>query len=231
MNDESRADQELTFVFADLAGFTALTEAHGDAEAADLIEDFCRTVRAAIPSSSARGFKSIGDAVMVVLSDAGAAVELGMQLTGQLLREHGWPAVRVGIHRGCAVERGGDFFGAAVNLSARVSAHAAGGEVLVTEAVRRAAGDMDGVVYVDHGPHRFRNVRHEVGVFAAVPVGGAEDRGLVHDPVCRMAVDPARAAGRLEHTGSVFFFCSLRCVAAFATDPAAYLSEDPSFTA
>ena len=230
MNQESRSEEELTFAFADLAGFTALTEAHGDAEAADLIEDFCRTVRSALPTSSARGFESIGDAVMVVLSDTPAAVELGMQLTGRLLREHGWPAVRVGIHRGCAVERGGDFFGAAVNLTARVSAHAAGGEVLLTDAVRRAAGDMDGVVYVDRGPHRFRNVREEVEVFAAVPVGGPEDRRLVHDPVCRMAVDPARAAGRLEHAGSVFFFCSLRCVAAFATDPRAHLDAGSSAT-
>jgi class 3 adenylate cyclase len=37
---------EATFVVADIAGFTALTEAHGDHDAAALVADFCRSVRA-----------------------------------------------------------------------------------------------------------------------------------------------------------------------------------------
>ena len=45
---------------------------------------------------------------------------------------NGGPAVRVGLHHGTAVERDGDYFGAAVNLAARVSAEANGGEVLLT---------------------------------------------------------------------------------------------------
>ena len=38
-------DTAATFLFADLAGFTALTEAHGDEEAADLVGAFCSEVR------------------------------------------------------------------------------------------------------------------------------------------------------------------------------------------
>ena len=38
------ADARQTFLFADLAGFTALTEAHGDEHAADLAERFCDAV-------------------------------------------------------------------------------------------------------------------------------------------------------------------------------------------
>jgi adenylate cyclase len=34
-----------TFLFADLSGFTALTEAHGDEQAADLVGEFCVAVR------------------------------------------------------------------------------------------------------------------------------------------------------------------------------------------
>ena len=51
--------------------------------------------------------------------------------------EHGAPAVPVGLHHGPAVEDEGDYFGATVNLAARVSALASGGEVLVTEAPPR----------------------------------------------------------------------------------------------
>ena len=45
---------------------------------------------------------------------------------------HGAPAVRVGLHHGSAVERDGDHFGAAVNIAARISAVATGGEVLLS---------------------------------------------------------------------------------------------------
>jgi class 3 adenylate cyclase len=51
-----------TFLFADIAGFTALTEAHGDAEAATLVGDFCDAVKADLPVGAAH-VKTIGDAL------------------------------------------------------------------------------------------------------------------------------------------------------------------------
>jgi P-type Cu+ transporter len=44
------------------------------------------------------------------------------------------------------------------------------------------------------------------------------------DPVCGMTVDPARAAARVEHDGTTYFFCSKGCAAKFSADPAKYLS-------
>jgi adenylate cyclase len=66
-----------TFLFADLAGFTALTEAMGDEEAADLAAGFCSAVRELFPARGAEEVKAIGDALMVRLDDAGEAVRLG----------------------------------------------------------------------------------------------------------------------------------------------------------
>jgi class 3 adenylate cyclase len=43
---------DATFAFADIAGFTALTEAHGDEAAFALVSDFVRTVRAELPLST-----------------------------------------------------------------------------------------------------------------------------------------------------------------------------------
>ena len=56
-------------------------------------------------------------------------------------------------------------------------------------------------------------------LFAALPVEAAEQGSLPVDPVCRMVVDPDRAAGRLLHEGDAFYFCSLTCVAQFAQSP------------
>ena len=46
----------------------------------------------------------------------------------------------------------------------------------------------------------------------------------VADPVCGMMVDPDRAAGRVDHNGKTYFFCSKGCVAKFTADPQKYLS-------
>ncbi|HEX6298020.1 MAG TPA: heavy metal-binding domain-containing protein, partial [Burkholderiales bacterium] len=44
------------------------------------------------------------------------------------------------------------------------------------------------------------------------------------DPVCGMKVDPAKAAGRVDHQGKTYFFCSPHCVAKFKSEPAAYVA-------
>jgi YHS domain-containing protein len=44
------------------------------------------------------------------------------------------------------------------------------------------------------------------------------------DPVCGMTVDPARAAGQVDHDGTTYYFCSKGCVAKFSADPKKYLS-------
>jgi class 3 adenylate cyclase len=135
---------EATFVFADIAGFTALTEAHGDHDAAALVAGFCRSVRAELPASGGTEVKTIGDAVMLTIPDPAAAIRLGLRITHELMRGHGAPAVRVGLHHGPAIERDGDYFGAAVNLAARVSGEASGGEVLLTASTAARAAELDG---------------------------------------------------------------------------------------
>src|SRR5689334_17458689 len=95
---------EATFLFADIAGFTALTEAHGDEEAAELVGHFAARVRAELPPTGGREVKTIGDAVMLCIPDPGAAVNLGLRITRDLATGHGAPPVRVGLHHEPAVE-------------------------------------------------------------------------------------------------------------------------------
>jgi len=212
-------DSEHTFLFADLAGFTALTEAHGDAHAADLADEFCGSVKALLPDEGAEAVKTIGDAVMVRLSGAGDAVRLAVRVTNEIGAQHGVPSVRVGMHTGPAVERAGDWFGATVNTAARVSGLARGGEVLVTEATFRAVGDLDDIELREHGRHELKNVAEPVSVYRVQAVGSARRDDLRIDPVCRMAVDPSHSAGSLTHEGVEYHFCSMDCVRAFTAAP------------
>jgi Cu+-exporting ATPase len=45
---------------------------------------------------------------------------------------------------------------------------------------------------------------------------------MAKDPVCGMQVEPAKAAGRLEHDGKSYYFCSEHCLETFRKDPARY---------
>ena len=208
-----------TFLFADLSGFTALTEAHGDQQAADVVAEFCAAVRGLLAEHQAHEVKSIGDALMLRTADAAAAVRLGLRIVGEVGAQHRFPLVRVGMHTGSAVERDGDWFGAAVNLAARVSGAACGGQVLLTAATRAAAGKVEGVELRTCGHWAFRNVSEPVEVYAAVQRAPRNPAGLPVDPVCRMAVDPSHAAGRLTYQGVQYCFCSRTCADAFMQRP------------
>jgi adenylate cyclase len=213
-----------TFLFADIAGYTALTEAHGDEDAAQLARTFCSAVEGMVSAEGAELVKTIGDAVMVRHPDPARAVTLGLRAAGEVLAGHGFPTVRVGMHHGPALESEGDWFGSTVNLAARVAALAAGGEVLITGAVREAAGDLEGVRLESRGEQRLRNVAAPVPVFVATLEGSSPDHADV-DPVCRMVVAAGREVGSVRHRGTEYRFCSLGCIHRFAESPDVYVPK------
>ena len=127
----------VAIAFADLAGYTRLTEEAGEEEAVDAVERFIEDVEVTLPDG-ARVIKTIGDEVMIVASDAGALVDWAVCF--QRLVADRRPLPRIGVHYGPTLYRDGDYYGREVNQAARVAARAAGGEVLVTRPVVDAAG-------------------------------------------------------------------------------------------
>src|SRR5947209_7562065 len=130
----------VAIAFADLAGYTRLTEEAGELEAVDVVERFVEAVEGSLPDD-ARVIKTIGDEVMIVGSEpaalAGWAVDF-QHLGADRTRP------RIAVHYGDALYREGDYYGRDVNIASRVAARAAGGEVLVTRpVVERAKGDLE----------------------------------------------------------------------------------------
>lgn len=208
-----------TFLFADLAGYTALTEAHGDEHAADAAAEFCAAVRALLDQHGAEEVKVIGDAMLVRVSDPDQGVRLAARIVSGLGARHRRLGIRVGVHTGTAVRRGGDWFGSAVNLASRVADLARSGEVLLTDGTRQVI--EDGLAVRELGPRRFKNVAGPLLVYSLVPEQDAAS--LPVDPVCHMAVDPERAAARQTLGDIEYFLCSPECARAFAGDPGRYL--------
>lgn len=164
-----------TFVFADIVGFTAFTTDRGDDAAADLAIEFCHEVSRLAAEHGAETIKAIGDAVMVRATEATDAIKLALRLLDELSDSGRFPPIRVGMHTGPAVERAGDWFGATVNLAARVAGAATGGEALVTHDTWTAVNTMDDVDLHDRGPHVFKNVVGEPLVYAVAQCAGADE--------------------------------------------------------
>jgi adenylate cyclase len=131
-----------TFVFADLVGFTAFTLRHGDEPAAELAVAFADRTRTLAAEYGASLVKAMGDAAMLHCLDAAAGLQLAVRIRSEFGAKPDLPGVRVGVHSGPAVERDGDWFGASVNLAARLAGAAAPGEVIVSEPTHLAAGRL-----------------------------------------------------------------------------------------
>jgi adenylate cyclase len=126
----------VVLAFADLAGYTRLTEEEGELTAVDAVERFVEAVETTLPDD-ARVIKTIGDEVMIVGTDPVALTDwaVGFQ---RLQSER--PLPRIAIHSGEALYRDGDYYGRDVNIASRVAARSRGGEVLVTRPVADLAG-------------------------------------------------------------------------------------------
>ncbi len=207
-----------TVAFVDLAGFTALTEAHGDEVAADVAEQLTKLTSAALGPDD-RLVKTIGDAVMLDAADPIAGISVIGRIMDGCYDTPGCPLARAGLHHGPVVSRGGDLFGNTVNLAARVAGQATGGQVLVTAPIAEQAR-AGGLPIENLGTFALRNVAEPIELFEVQlrpPVlGGAVD------PVCRMHVERATAAGRLRYEGTNYWFCSLDCAATFTSHPERY---------
>jgi adenylate cyclase len=213
-----------TFLFADLAGFTALTEAHGDEAAADAALAFCVDIRNVLAAYAATEVKTMGDAMMIVCSDASAALRLACFIVDDLGRRHAALGVRAGLHTGPAIHRQDDWFGATVNIAARIAAQAASGEIVLSEATRIAARpEHDGLVLRSRGLLNLRNVSEPVPAWTVQLRAAAP---MLRDPVCHMQLEPRRVSERLVHEGQTYVFCSAACLDTFRAAPAVYSQRD-----
>ena len=129
-----------TFMFTDIVGSTAMTQAIGNANAQKVVRAHNTAVRNAIAKHKGREVKHTGDGIMGVFFDSpsavNACVEMQRDIASHNARNPDLPlVVRIGLNAGEAVEEENDFFGAAVQMSARVCSKAANGHLWVSQSV------------------------------------------------------------------------------------------------
>lgn len=129
-------------MFTDIEGSTDVSTRHGDAAAFELIQAHNELVREALNGFGGREVKHTGDGILASFVSVSRAIEASIfiQRDCDRRRQEGSKlAIKIGISAGEPVEDSNDLFGASVNLAARICAHAAGGQTLVSGPVRDLA--------------------------------------------------------------------------------------------
>jgi class 3 adenylate cyclase len=174
--DEGLGIRQVTFLFTDLKGSTALYEKLGDLNAYALVREHFALLDAVAHRHAGAIVKTIGDAVMAAFSrptDAVAAALRILQEIDQFNRDHGQPAIilKMGAHSGPSIavtlNENLDYFGQTVNIAARVQSFADAGEICLTEGLYTAAGVRELLA------------GHDVQKFEA-PIRGVEGDALVY---------------------------------------------------
>ncbi len=122
----------LAILFADISGSTRLYETLGDQTALGKIEQ-CLTLLGGIARRhGGETIKTIGDEILCAFPNAANAVEAAMAMQEEMERVTGGMRIRIGLHSGEVIREGGDVFGDAVNVAARMAGLAAAEQIITT---------------------------------------------------------------------------------------------------
>jgi len=157
--------QDVTACFADMVGFTKLGEELPPEELGTLTGRLGE-LASEVADPPVRLVKMIGDAAMLVSSDADAVLDAALNLVARSEEEgEGFPPLRAGLACGPALARAGDWYGRPVNLASRITAIAYPGSVLTSEDVRDAA--ENGFRWSFAGERRLKGIEGRVRLFRA----------------------------------------------------------------
>ncbi|MBU8822748.1 adenylate/guanylate cyclase domain-containing protein [Mycolicibacterium goodii] len=217
------ATVEVTVAFVDLAGYSMLTEVCADQEAARLAARLADLTRTAL-QPGVKLVKTIGDAVMVAADTPTHMMATIIDLAARVAGENGFLAIRAGIHHGPAIARGGDYFGHAVNIAARITALAGAGHAVLTDEITEAAAEL-GLSTTPMGAPALRNITTPIPLHTVALAAARYPR----DPVCGTRIDPATAPAHRRHEDREWWFCSTDWAHRYTTTPSLYMPS-PSVT-
>jgi adenylate cyclase len=144
--------------FADMVGFTMLSQHLGDEELAAVVARFEELAHDTVVALGGRVVKMIGDEVMFVVPTATGAAQIGLSLAEAYAGDELLSDVRVALAVGPVLLKDGDYYGPVVNLASRLVNVAHPGTVLVSDEFRDTLA-AEGADDIDTRPLRTRNLK------------------------------------------------------------------------
>ena len=156
-------------VFADLSGYTALTEASGDEIAADVAMAFAELVNEVAIRHRGSVVKLLGDGVLLHFPDPGDAVRASLDLVVEAPAQ-GLPPTHIGVNAGPMLYDQGDYFGRTVNVASRIASQADAGRVYVGESLVGSVPQR-GFTLSELGAFELKGVAEPMTLYEAHPAG------------------------------------------------------------
>jgi adenylate cyclase len=152
--------------FADLTGYTRLTEEAGDERAAAVSLELAQFVNEVAAAHRGDVVKMLGDGVHFHFRDPADAVRASLGIVGGV-ETRGLPPAHIGVNAGPMIYDEGDYFGRTVNIAARIAAKANAGDVFVGEDLARNV-EPDGFALHEVGEFELKGIARPVTIFRAV---------------------------------------------------------------
>lgn len=127
--------------FADLVGYTALSQQVPEQELAHLVARFESMATDTVAGLGGRVVKMIGDEVLFIVDDPVNGAHIALDLADAFRQDEALSDVRVGLALGSVIEQDGDVYGPVVNLANRIVGIAYPGSVVISEELRNALRD------------------------------------------------------------------------------------------
>jgi adenylate cyclase len=200
-------EKNVAILMADLSGYSALTEAHGAVSAADLIDKYIGIAENCLVGDC-RLHQQTGDELMFVSDSADVMLATAQRLAAETASEEHFLQVHGGMHYGKVLKRGGNYFGTAINLAARIAAKAIAGTFYCSAEFVDSVTDKSAGTFQSQGNYRLKNISEEKEIFE---LSVEKLKANYIDPVCRMLILDPKSAFR--HPGEdQLYFCSSQCL-------------------
>jgi len=178
-------------MFTDMVGYSALSQ-RDDKLALELLEEHRQLLREIFPRFNGTEIKTIGDAFLIEFQSALEAAQCAIEIQRTLAkRNHDVTAERrielkIGIHIGDVVHRGGDVYGDGVNIASRIEQLAGAGGICVSMDVERQIRNALETRFEKLAPTELKNISVPMDLFRIVlpwEQGAKADGGVKFGPV------------------------------------------------
>src|SRR5437660_2055046 len=160
-------------MFTDMVGYTALSQ-RDDRLAQELLEEHRQLLREIFPRFNGSEIKTIGDAFLVEFNSALEAAQCAIEIQRALVKRNADVPpdrrieVKIGIHIGDVVHRGGDVYGDGVNIASRIEPVAGPGGICVSMDVERQVRNALEARFEKLAPTDLKNISVPMDLFRIV---------------------------------------------------------------
>jgi adenylate cyclase len=211
-------EQNVAILMADLTGYTAMTDVHGGASAAKMVNKYMQLVDDALHGTT-KVVQRIGDQIVMTAEKAEDIVVTARNINTSTLAEHEFLSIHAGIHYGSIFVDNGNLFGSTINIAARIMNLANRGQILCSKQLVAKIIDQSGFNLI--GSHKLKNVLEQIEIFELLLLDQTTQLSI--DPVCHMQIDATKREHVYTLNDITYHFCSEQCKALFHNTPQSFL--------